>query len=78
MDRIFSAQIRENPADCDGEIKKIADGGKTPVVIPVVLKLIEIGIALRIVLVEANHVAVAIRVLPDRTIVRNILRTTTP
>lgn len=76
MDRVSRAQIRENPASYDGEIKRVADGRETPAVIPVILEPIEIGVALRIVPVETNRVAVAIRVLPDRTIVRNIFQAT--
>ena len=76
MDGIRENNIRENPASYDGEIKRVADGGKTPVVIPVILEPIEIGIALRIVPVETNHIAVAIRVPPDRAIVQNIFRAT--
>lgn len=55
-----------------GETKKVANGSKTAIVIPSVVDPIEIQIALGIVPVEIRAVAIAIRILPDRTIARDI------
>ncbi len=53
-------------------MKRFADNRETTIVIPPVVDPVQVQIALRTVPVEVRAVAVAIRVLPDRTIVRNI------
>ena len=59
-----------------GKIKRLADSRETAVVIPPVVKPVEVQVTLRAVPVEIRAVAVAIRVLPDRTIVRDIVYAT--
>ena len=51
-----------------GEIKKVANGGKTPVLAPIVLKPIQVQVPLRRVLIEVRDVPIAEIVLPDRAV----------
>ena len=61
-----------------GEMKRFANSRKPTVVVPPVVNPVQVEVALRAVPVEIRAVAVAIRVLLDRAIVRNIAHNTIP
>lgn len=47
---------------------KLADGKKAKVVVPVVVKPIEVEVTIRTVPVEVRHVAITVRVNPGRAV----------
>jgi len=56
-------------------MKRFAKGEETPVSIPPVVKPIEVEIALQVIPIQISHVAVAVRISPDRN-VQSIICTT--
>jgi len=59
-------------------MKRVSDSEKATVLVPVVLKPVEVELALAVPLVEIRDVPVAVRVPPLRTNVQNIICATTP
>ena len=53
-------------------MKRISDCGETAVLVPPVLSPVQVQVAIRTVPVQIGHIAVAIRVAPDRN-VQNII-----
>jgi hypothetical protein len=59
-------------------MKRISDSRETAMPTPVILKPIEVQLALGTIPVKVRNVAVAVRVLPHRTNVQSIIYDTIP
>jgi len=65
-----------NPPSWAGKIKRVAESDETIVLVPIVLKPVEVQVTLAAVPIQVRNVEVTIRVPPDRN-TQNITNTTT-
>lgn len=61
------AETNKKPCSEDREINRLADDQETAVGVEIVLKPVQVQVALIVVLIQIRHVQVAIRVAPGRT-----------